>query len=78
MAEARARKRKRAMSKLKAAKNQANLMAQNSEMSEKAKIKVHRDDAPLVYIEMMRRRCDAWYLPIVLPLPDVNTIQKCR
>eukprot|EP01042_Synura_sphagnicola_P000763 gene763-847_t len=39
VAEARARKRKRAMSKLKAAKNQANLMAQNSEMSEKAKIK---------------------------------------
>lgn len=39
MAEARARKRKRAVAKLRSAKKQANLMAENSEMSEKQKIK---------------------------------------
>ena len=33
-------KRKRALSKLKAAKKQATLMAENSEMSEKQKLKV--------------------------------------
>lgn len=39
VAEARARKRKRAVTKLRNAKKQANLMAENSEMSEKQKIK---------------------------------------
>lgn len=39
MAEARARKRKRAVAKLRSAKKQANMMAENSEMSEKQKIK---------------------------------------
>lgn len=39
MAEARMRKRKRAMTKLKAAKKQANLVAENSEMSEREKLK---------------------------------------
>lgn len=39
VAEARARKRKRAVAKLRSAKKQANLMAENSEMSEKQKIK---------------------------------------
>ena len=39
VAEARARKRKRAVTKLRSAKKQANLMAENSEMSEKQKIK---------------------------------------
>lgn len=40
VAEARARKRKRAEGKLKAAKKQANVMAENSEMSEKMKLRV--------------------------------------
>jgi AdoMet-dependent rRNA methyltransferase SPB1 len=39
VAEARARKRKRAMVKLKAAKKQANALAENSELSEKQKLK---------------------------------------
>jgi AdoMet-dependent rRNA methyltransferase SPB1 len=39
VAEARARKKKRAMTKLKAAKKQASMMAENSEMSEKQKLK---------------------------------------
>lgn len=39
VAEARMRKRKRAMSKLKAAKRQANAMTENSEMSERQKLK---------------------------------------
>ena len=38
--EARARKKKRAMLKLKAAKKQATVMAENSELSEKQKLKV--------------------------------------
>jgi hypothetical protein len=40
VAEARARKKKRAMSKLKAAKKQANILAGSSELSDKQKIKV--------------------------------------
>ncbi len=38
-AEARARKKKRAMMKLKAAKKQASVMAENSELSERQKVK---------------------------------------
>lgn len=40
VAEARLRKRKRAMQKLNAAKKQASVMAENSELSERQKIKV--------------------------------------
>ena len=40
VAEARARKKKRAASTLKAAKKSATVMAENSEMSEKQKLKV--------------------------------------
>ncbi len=40
VAEARARKKKRAMHKLNAAKKQASVMAENSELSERQKIKV--------------------------------------
>lgn len=39
VAEARARKRKRAVAKLKAAKKQAALMAENSDLSEREKVK---------------------------------------
>jgi len=39
VAEARARKRKRAVAKLRSAKKQANQMAENSEMSEKQKLR---------------------------------------
>jgi hypothetical protein len=42
VAEARMRKRKRAMNKLKAAKRQANALAENSELSEKQKLKVEK------------------------------------
>lgn len=40
VAEARARKKKRAVQKLKAAKKQASLMAENNELTEKQKLKV--------------------------------------
>jgi hypothetical protein len=40
VAEARARKKRRALLKLKAAKKQANLMAENSELNERQKVKV--------------------------------------
>lgn len=42
VAEARMRKRKRAMSKLKEAKKKANSLAENAEMSEKQKLRVRR------------------------------------
>lgn len=46
VAEARMRKKKRAANTLKAAKKSANMMAENSEMSEKQKLKVFKTTAP--------------------------------
>lgn len=45
VAEARMRKKKRAANTLKAAKKSANMMAENSEMSEKQKLKVFKTTA---------------------------------
>ena len=66
VAEARARKKKRAMNKLKVAKRQANMMAENSELSERQKIKVNNTSLPLFH------RALQWY-----PTMTSQTILLC-